>query len=436
MAGQGFIFGLLSFQVLFIILQWYFYRRTEFIYYGLYLVLFIAYLYAYYEPQFGFTNIFGNNVVHIQLFTRTSGLLIYYCYLHFARQFTESKNLFPDVDKHMQWLGRFLMSGIFLQLIFAGFVKDNTWREWFSWIFFVPGFIWGFVIGFKLILNRNKLISIIIIGSLFAIAGAFIQAVFDGVEYFYGSNYHTSSIIMEVGFLIEIFFLNIGFLYKNRLLQQQEQAVQGQLLLATQDKNTATEQLNEVRLKLAMDLHDDVSSSIGNIRILSSIVNMQAKDNVPLAKLNTAINELASTINILVWSFNNNNDSLIRFVDYIKNYAETTLSDSDVNFLVQSPAIKDATLNGNVRKNVFLVIKEAIHNTLKYAQASLITITIEQVKANTLRIHISDNGQGFNEDAAGKGNGLSNMQKRMQSIGGTCLITEHQGVTISLTFPY
>jgi signal transduction histidine kinase len=436
MAGQGFIFGLLSFQILFIALQWYFYRRAEFIYYALYLIFFIVFLYAYYEPQFGITNIFAGKVANIQTFTRIIGLLIYYCYVHFARQFTNSSTMHIDIDRQMSLLGKFLFSGFFLQIIFAFVVTDNEWREWFSYIFFVPGFIWGFAIGFKLILNRNPLNSIIIIGSLFAIAGAFVQAIFDGVEYYFGSNAHSSSIIMEVGFLIEIFFLNIGFLYKNRVLQQQEQAVQGQLLLATQDKNAATEQLNDVRLKLAMDLHDDVSSSIGNIRILSSIVNMQAKDNVPLTKLNNAINELASTINILVWSFNNNNDSLIRFVDYIKNYSETTLGDTNVNFMVQCQTIKDATLNGNVRKNVFLVIKEAIHNTLKYANATLITISIEQVKANTLRIHIADDGQGFNEDAASKGNGLTNMQKRMQSIGGSCLVTQHQGVTISLTFPY
>jgi signal transduction histidine kinase len=436
MVGQGFIFGLLSFQILFIVLQWYFYRRTEFVYYAVYQILFIAFLYAYYEPQFGLTNIFNGNVSNIKTFTRIIGLPIYAAYVYFARNFVDASNTNTRTDKQMKYLARFLISGFFLQIVFAIFIKETEYREWFSWLFYIPGFTWGFYIGFQLLLSKNRLTNLIIFGSLFAIAGSFVQAVFDEVEKYFGSNYHSSSIIMEMGFVVEIIFLNIGFLYKNHLIQQQKDTAQAALLLATQEKTIATEQLNDVRLKLAMDLHDDVSSSIGNIRILSSIVNMETKDNTPLTKLNNAINELASTINVLVWSFNNNNDSLLRFVDYIKNYAETTLNDANINLVVKCQTIRDATLNGNVRKNVFLVIKEAMHNSLKYAQANLITITIEQVKANTLRIHIADNGQGFDIDTAVKGNGLLNMQKRMESLGGTCLITQHQGVTISLTFPY
>jgi signal transduction histidine kinase len=436
MIGQALIFGIIIFQILNMVMQWFFFKRKEFLYYILYLVLFIIYLYAYYEPNFGLTRIFNNDVEQIKSFTRIEGLLIFWSYVVFTRFFTDAEKNHVHLFKAMRLLENYLILGVFFQLIFFLLDQSSSHRELFSMVFYIPSFIYGLVIGARLLKEKVKLHRFIIIGSIFAILGSFIQGIVDNYAFFYGDHSHQSSLIMELGFIIEFIFLNIGFLYKTKVLQQQQNKIREDILQATIEKNEIAEQLYEVRNKLSMDLHDDISSSLGSIRILSELLTTNGNINnigEGAKKILHFTEELSAKVNVLVWSFNQKNDTLERFVEYIQQYAENYTQQTNIACSVTVPDSHSAhfIVNGNVRKNIFMCIKEAMHNTLKYAKATKLMVSIHMDVQGKLSIEIEDNGIGLHPNNK-LGNGMINMTKRMQSIGGSFAIESDNGTKIIL----
>ena len=79
-----------------------------------------------------------------------------------------------------------------------------------------------------------------------------------------------------------------------------------------------------------------------------------------------------------------------------------------------------------VRKNLYLIFKEATNNLVKYSGANKATFIVKTEKDN-LTMLISDNGRGFNQQQTTEGNGLKNMKKRAVEIGGQLLIDSWPG---------
>jgi signal transduction histidine kinase len=88
---------------------------------------------------------------------------------------------------------------------------------------------------------------------------------------------------------------------------------------------------------------------------------------------------------------------------------------------------------------LFLVVKEALNNVLKHAQASEVSVAIAE-SAGVLEIALEDNGRGFDlgkTDKSRAGDGLKNMRKRMAKIGGGFFLASlpGQGTKLRLTVP-
>lgn len=90
--------------------------------------------------------------------------------------------------------------------------------------------------------------------------------------------------------------------------------------------------------------------------------------------------------------------------------------DSPVEFIFRADEEKDFLLNAETVRNLFLILKEAMHNVLKHSGATQCGITIH-TNAETLEIRVSDNGRGFDETGQTPGHGLRNMRSRANVIG-------------------
>ena len=88
-------------------------------------------------------------------------------------------------------------------------------------------------------------------------------------------------------------------------------------------------------------------------------------------------------------------------------------------------------LSGVQRKNLFLIIKEALHNTLKHAGASKVSVNI-YAKEGRLCIDVADDGSGI-KNSHNFGNGLKNMKKRMEEIDGQISFADTNGTCISIS---
>jgi signal transduction histidine kinase len=93
-------------------------------------------------------------------------------------------------------------------------------------------------------------------------------------------------------------------------------------------------------------------------------------------------------------------------------------------------------LDIDLRRNIMLIVKESLNNIVKYSGATEVAIEIN-ITGNMLNLSIADNGRGFDFDNSKKGNGLQNIQYRVNQSGGIVNIASacNEGTKINCHFP-
>lgn len=196
--------------------------------------------------------------------------------------------------------------------------------------------------------------------------------------------------------------------------------------------------INE-RKRISADLHDDVGSGLSRIMLLTELVKNEAKTpemHKEAEKIASISKELSANISEIIWALNSNNDYLESLVAYIRRYAAEFFDDSSVSLKINSTGtLTGIPISGELRREIFYTVKEALHNIYKHAQASEAKLGFS-VKDDILTVTIHDNGIGMPETVTGRyGNGLTNMQQRMTAAGGQIRIENHQGTKIILEVP-
>jgi signal transduction histidine kinase len=202
--------------------------------------------------------------------------------------------------------------------------------------------------------------------------------------------------------------------------------------------------IEKERGRIAKDIHDDLGSSLTRIMMLGERAEegLEKRDGVgvQLGKIVTTARHTVQALDEIVWAVNPENDSLEGLVQYIGHYADELFEDSPIRCRLELPAELGAcNLTAEVRHDLFLAVKEAFNNILKHSKASQVHVKVT-TQTNALEILIEDNGCGFDSEAAssnGKGNGLRNMRKRIETIHGQLNLTSTsgRGTTIKVTAP-
>lgn len=163
-----------------------------------------------------------------------------------------------------------------------------------------------------------------------------------------------------------------------------------------------------------------------------------------LQKISNDSSEMVDSMNGIIWALNTKDDSLSNLVAYIRQQAFTLFEDAPMSIILNTPEqVADIPMSGVFRRNIYLAVKEALNNALKYSQATEVNLKIEIIR-DMLIIIIGDNGNGFDvENAiAGKkiigGNGLANMKKRMDEINGELKIESeiNKGTMVTFNFRF
>lgn len=202
------------------------------------------------------------------------------------------------------------------------------------------------------------------------------------------------------------------------------------------EKQTAL--VNE-RSRIATDMHDDLGAGLSKIRYLSTGLKNEIKDEglkKDFDKIITGSDELVDKMNEIIWALNSSDEKLEDVLYYIRSQCSEMLDSAGIALQATLPdTIPDRVLNSEEKRNLFLVVKEAVHNIIKHTHAS--SVIIEMQIENNLRIIIIDNGSGFNvKESQLKGNGLSNFQKRMNSLKGSVDIkSDAKGTIIQFLIP-
>ncbi len=192
------------------------------------------------------------------------------------------------------------------------------------------------------------------------------------------------------------------------------------------------------RTRIATDMHDDFGASLSRIKFLSEKLQLYNPDNPSekndLEKISLYSDEMAEKMNEIVWALNQRYDSLGDLVSFCRSYISEYLQDKDIKLHFQTGDIQEKKIQGEVRRNIFLVIKEALHNIVKHAKATEVTISFSQ--DDQLHVIIHDNGKGIEKDNIRPfANGLENMKKRIEDINGRFSIENKGGTRITLSIP-
>jgi len=201
-------------------------------------------------------------------------------------------------------------------------------------------------------------------------------------------------------------------------------------------------ELERVRTRIATDLHDDIGSSLSQIAIMSEVIRQQtAGENQqisrPLSVIAGTSRELVDAMADIVWAINPTRDHLIDLTMRMRQFGGDLLTARNIEFTFAAPGLEsDIRIKTNVRRDVFLIFKEAINNAVRHSECSAAKI-IFAVNDKRLMLKVSDNGHSFDPARASGGHGLASMKHRAQSIGGTLEILAQcgQGTTVTLQVP-
>ncbi len=202
---------------------------------------------------------------------------------------------------------------------------------------------------------------------------------------------------------------------------------------ATTERQLAVQMERE---RIAFDMHDDLGSGLTKISYLSKAAVKKVAKIEELEKIQNTSLELVENMSELIWAMKVENDSLVNLLTYIKHYAVDYLDGNSLVNTFQLPEIQsDFYVSGETRRNIFLMVKEALHNIVKHASATEVAIQIEL--NDVLRILIKDNGKGLPiaMNKKSDGTGLSSMRNRAERLGGSVTLQSASGTQIEFRFP-
>ena len=243
--------------------------------------------------------------------------------------------------------------------------------------------------------------------------------------------------------------LIIGFFsYRTARLREVNVALEEARVADEKLRKSQAERLNElenVRSRIATDLHDDIGASLTQIAVLSEVAQTQARRGNgaiegPLSKITDVSNELVGTMSDIVWSINPAKDHLSDLSQRMRRFASDLLASSSIRFHFQgNDNVADTVINSNLRREVFLLFKESINNAVKHSGAKNVWVDLNVV-AGHIKLTIRDDGTGFDPEdlhISEAGNGLSSMRRRTLEMGGVFEIRSSPGAatTVLVSFP-
>lgn len=250
-------------------------------------------------------------------------------------------------------------------------------------------------------------------------------------------NRNLYAILLGAGLLI-LGIVSLGYYqksqFKRKQLQKELDLKDALATISTQNR------LQEQRLRISKDLHDNIGSqltfiisSLDNLKYISKDLNQSFKDK--LSTISTFTTDTIFQLRDTIWAMNKNEitfeDLSARILSFIEKAKSAT--NNTITFKVRSHQQSEITFTAVQGISLFRVIQEAINNAIKYAKSDTIHVNAIE-KSDKLLITIKDNGIGFDPTQVQVGNGLSNMEQRMSAIGGKVYITSQveKGTTVKI----
>ncbi len=417
------------FMMLFFFIQYIILKKKEHLFYGLYLFS-ISLYYVLAIPNLFFSWSSNERLAEVlTLFKRpvqffTSIFYTYFIihYLGITRQPNSLYRFFKILISTY-----FILSATFLLCNLLHLRYEN-----FFYIINMAIFPVQFYIVLALLKRRIRYSKYIIFGTLIILTGSSITLMIS----IYGAQHGIQSLSQSIRVFLPVQICILADMFLFSIALQRKIADNEKTLI-----NAALQRQQAVlveRERIIADLHDDVGGGLSSIRMMSDLMAHQnnaanQERTVSFAnKISATAKDIAQRMHTIIWSLNAENDTLNNFVEYVRQYGVSYFENSGIVFqcLLDNKLPPGVQLKGVQRKNLFLIMKESFHNILKHAEASNAEVHISLVN-HVLHVEVKDNGTGI-KNPNQFGNGLKNMKKRMEEIGGMLNISSNGGTSIAI----
>ena len=203
-------------------------------------------------------------------------------------------------------------------------------------------------------------------------------------------------------------------------------------------------QIQNLRNRIADDLHDEIGSTLSSVSLLSTAAKQTMNQNPTgaenmLAKISDGTVQMMESMSDIVWTIHAKNDRLTEVINRMRAFASEVLETKNASLQMNvREELLSLPLTMLQRKDLYLIFKEAVNNASKYSACKNFLVTISMNGERKLKMILSDDGRGFESTGNSLGgNGLTSMQRRADELKGNLKIESipSRGTTIVLEFP-
>ena len=189
--------------------------------------------------------------------------------------------------------------------------------------------------------------------------------------------------------------------------------------------------LERIRTRIATDLHDDVGSGLSQVSVLSEVIRRRVgraeSVSEQLSTIGSLSRDLVDSMSDIVWAVNPGRDRLSDLSQRMRRHASDVLTAHGAGLSFEGPPPgRDVRLGPETRREVYLIFKEALNNVIRHSNCGSVRVTF-LISAGALELSLWDDGRGFDPASNGDGNGLANMRRRAERLGGEFRVDSNEG---------
>jgi signal transduction histidine kinase len=406
----GIFFGFILVISFYNFFLWLTIRDKIYFFYIIYVLSFGLFQFSLYG--FGFQYLWDNSIFNEKAHVTFLGISVTFLTI-FSIFFLE---LFKILPKSRQFLSIIGIIWVFVYLYMVLTFNHQTYKILIGISIF--GVIFQYYFSIKLLLQGNKSVLYYLLATIAFTVAILIIVLKNFVNFFPGDFY------LKLGSMIEmvLFSVALGDKYRYIKLEQLRQ--------------------QKIRNDIASNLHDDLAASLSSLTMFSEMNRMKVQKTDTQQKeifenISRRSREMMKQVREAVWEINPKNDQSDEWLERMIKYARETLDSKKIDLHLNiGQDIEKHKLHIDDRRNVYLFFKEAINNTAKYSEATLVEVDCF-IKNGKFHLSIKDNGKGFEINEVKKGNGILNFKMRAAELKGLVEIVSEKdkGTQVSLSFP-
>ena len=412
------IMAIFCFQALLFGFLWLITRRAAFGYYSFYLLLMCLVLYSRYGNYLflPWPWWWGDKARYLNGMTSVGSIFLYF---RFVSTFLYLRQRDPRLFRWIRWAEAWALS--FLVVITAaeiwGMPPGNFPYFPLMTLPLLAGSVPMFLRVWNIPLPGARLI---VAGSVSLALGAALANVFARLGWTWTSSLWLGDLFVT-GSMIEVLFFSVALAFTLREEEKDKIEAQAALIIRLKENQELSEKLQDVRNRLARDLHDDIGATLSSIAFYAELAARDLQHPQSVSWLEAITQQARRMVDVMgdtVWSLHPRHDKAMSLFSRLQDQARL-LRDQGIEVeTATEPGAEQLALPMALRRQLYLIGKEAMNNILKHAKAGKVMLSL-RTRGKGLELTIEDDGIGMEANAREQGNGLDSMAQRAREAGGT-----------------